>query len=82
MNIGGQSDLDGSSERGSEERTGSCRVAPPAANESLTANSSSGNLSELDHSNEHVYRRGKFFIYQCECSALFFHGNVEKKSIK
>ena len=60
MNISGQSDLDGSSERGSEERTGSSRMAPPAANESLTTNSSSGNLFELDHSSEHAYRRGEF----------------------
>ena len=58
MNVSGCSDLDGS-ERGSEERTGSCRMAPPAG-ETLTANSSSGNLSELDHSIDHGYsRRGE-----------------------
>ena len=75
MNISGQSDLDGSSERGSEERTGSSRVAPPAANESLTTNS----LFELDHSSEHAYRRGEFFVSQSEYSASVFQKDVRKR---
>ena len=79
MNISGQSDLDGSSERGSEEGTGSLRVAPPAANESLTTNSSSGNLFELNHSSEHAYRRGELFVCKSECAASVFHRNVKKK---
>ena len=80
MNISGQSDLDGSSERGSEEKTGSSRVAPPAANESLTTNSSSGNLFELDHSSEHAYRRGELIDCHSECLASVFHRNIKKKT--
>ncbi len=70
MNISGQSDLDGLSDRGSEGggsvrggASGGGGSTTPLPGEALTANSSSGNLSELDHSFDHAHsKRGECAI--------------------